>query len=266
MNVIYIDLLVIINLYITFFLLKATGGLLHRAIPGRRLFAGSIAGGVSSLMILLPALPFLLNSAARIATGMVIVLITFGFRSRSEYLKNALFFVIINVIFAGLTMLLWLFAAPLSMEYNNGYVYLDISFVALIITTSAAYGLIRLLRYILDVRGAAEREYTAEIVLNCGKSLTLPAIADSGNKLTDYFTGLSVIVISMPENHGENFGDFPRFLPYNTIDSHGLIPAYKVKAVIIRSSGKPDKHVKALVGIATSNENSPAIFNPRLLI
>ena len=256
-TIIYIDLLVIINLYITFFLLKASACFLHRKITNRSLLLTSLAGGVSSLVILLPPLPFLLNIGVKVIVGMVLVLIAFGFKSRYEYLKNSLVFIIINVVFAGLTLMLWLFAAPLGMEYNNGYTYFNISAPVLIVTTSLAYGLIRVLRYFLDVKGAGDREHTVTITV-AGKSVTLDAIADSGNLLTDYFTGLPVIVCpvdslkSIPQKS-------PRLLPYNTIDSNGLIPVFRVDSVVINT-----KPVNAMIGVAENN--TIAIFNPRLLL
>lgn len=271
MGVIYIDLLIIINLYITFFLLKAAAAFLHLKISNRRILAGSLAGGLSSLIILLPPLPILLNGVAKTAAGFAIVLIVFGYKSRYEYLKNSLIFIIINIIFAGVTLLLWFFAAPLGMEYNNGSVYFDISFVALIVTTAAAYLLIRVLRYILDVKNAGERNYAISVSAG-GNTVTFNALADTGNMLTDYFSGLPVIIcpgaVSELFAEHEKRGVPPRFLPYNTIDSSGLIPAYKADEIIIKSDNMPDKSVKALIGIADKDtaKNSEAIFNPKLLI
>jgi len=273
MGTIYIDLLVIINLYITFFLLRATAAFLHRKVSTRRILAGSFAGGVSSLIILLPPLPFLLNILVKVVTGSLIVLIVFGCKSRREFLKNALIFIIINIVFAGFTLLLWFFAAPLGMEFNNSVVYFDISFVALIVTTALAYGLIRILRYILDVKHAAERTYKVRISIG-GVTVTLDAVADSGNLLTDYFSGLFVIIVPQATLgvRVEDLG-LPRLLPYNTIDSSGLIPAFRAQEIVIQSDNMPDKAVNALVGITESDSgalnetaNTPAIFNPKLLI
>jgi stage II sporulation protein GA (sporulation sigma-E factor processing peptidase) len=259
-NIIYIDLLVIINLYITYFLLKGTAVFLHRKIPTGRLLTGAFTGGATSLIILLPPLGMILNSGLKLAAGVIIVLITFGYKSGEEFRKNLLIFIIINVIFAGATLLLWFFVAPAGMQYNNGFAYFEISFVVLVGTTSAAYGLIRLLRYVLDAKSIADREFSVEITLN-GKTAALSAIADSGNLLTDYFSGLPVVIcpqaaIMPPEKF--------RLLPYNTIDSSGLIPVFRVDEIVIKSDNMPDKRVNALVGVTQSN--TPCVFNPKLLI
>ncbi|MCL2754924.1 MAG: sigma-E processing peptidase SpoIIGA [Oscillospiraceae bacterium] len=269
-NVIYIDLLVMINLYITFFLIEATGAFLHRKLKTRRLVLGSLAGGLSSLIVLLPPLPLAVNAAIRIAAGVAIVLIAFGYRRKEGYvlLKNLLFFTIINIVFAGVTLMLWLFAAPLGMEWSGGFVYFDISLPLLIVTTAAAYGLIRLLRFFLDVRGAADKQYRIEIELG-GKTAVLPAIADTGNALTDFFSGLSVVVV--PHNSLDIDLDdpalFPRLLPYNTIDSRGLIPVFRPKRLVLTADGGTAKTITALVGVSENFDcNAPAVFNPRLLL
>jgi stage II sporulation protein GA (sporulation sigma-E factor processing peptidase) len=263
-SAIYVDLLVIINLYITFFLLKGTAAFTHRAITARRLLSGSFAGGVTSLIILLPPLPLPVNAALRLAAGLVITAIAFGGKNRADFAKNALMFGVVSVVFGGFTLMLWLFAAPLGMEWAGGVVYFDISFLTLIVATSLAYGLIRLLRYVLDVKHAGDRAYTVTISMN-KTPITLDAIADSGNMLTDYFTGLSVIVVSRAAGL-DTTGLMPRLLPYNTIDSAGLISVYRAEEIIIRTDSRPDKSVKALVGITDNNAADVAIFNPKLLV
>ncbi|MCL2070972.1 MAG: sigma-E processing peptidase SpoIIGA [Oscillospiraceae bacterium] len=269
MGTVYIDLLIIINLYITFFLLKSTTAFLHLKITNPRIIAGSVAGGVSSLLILLPPLPFLLGSAVKIVLGMLIVLIAFGYRSGYEYLKHSLIFIIINVVFAGFTLLLWFFAAPLGMEYNNGIVYFDISFTALIVTTMLAYGLVRLLRYILDVKLAGGRTYEITVSKG-GNSVSINALADTGNMLTDYFSGLPVVICPALQVSVLRFEELgrARLLPYNTIDSSGLIPVFKADEIVIKSDNMR-KSVNALIGIINADNpvnDSPAIFNPKLLI
>ena len=270
MGTIFIDLLVIINLYITFFLLKGTQVFLQRQVSVRRTFLGALIGGASSLVILLPPIPFVFSCTIKLTVGLVIVLAVFGFKG--GYFKNAFVFVVINIIFAGLTLMLWFFAAPLGMEYNNGYAYFDISFTMLLYTTAASYGLIRGLRYLIDVKDVGEREYQVRITSN-GTSVTLSAVADTGNMLIDYFTGARVIVcpyesVKAVVPHGIFDAEPPigvRLLPYNTISSSGLIPTFKPDEVTVIASGLQDKPVTALIGV-TERCDTEAVFNPKLLI
>ncbi|MCL1832720.1 MAG: sigma-E processing peptidase SpoIIGA [Oscillospiraceae bacterium] len=265
MSTIYVDLLVIINIYITYFLLRGTAVFLHRSVTRRRLLLGSVAGGLSSLIILLPTLLLVINAVLRIAVGGLIVFIAFGWGNRRDFLKNALFFMIVNVVFAGFTLMLWFFAAPLGMEWTGGVVYFDVSLPVLIVTTAFAYGLIRLLRYIMDVKNAGDKAYRITITMS-GKAVELDAIADSGNMLTDYFTGLPVIVVSKSAGLATADAGLPRLLPYNTIDSAGLISVYRASNIVIKSESNVSKPVNALIGITDSDKTAHAIFNPKLLI
>ncbi|MCL1823298.1 MAG: sigma-E processing peptidase SpoIIGA [Oscillospiraceae bacterium] len=276
-NVIYIDTLIIINLYVNFFLLKSTEIFLHRRIKTWRCVLGALAGGISSLVILLPPLPAFLNAPVKLFIGLSLVLIAFGFGKLPVFLKNALVFLVINVVFAGLMLALQLFASPLDMIYNNGAVYFDISFLTLLISTSAAYFLIRLLRYFLDVKFNADKIYTVRFKYN-GKSMDLQAFADSGNTLTDFFTGKPVIICEkkacstlFPDfnelDDYQNTGQIKkgiRLLPYSTINGSGLLPVFKPDDVKIG-----EKQVNALIGISKDGMNKNginAIFNPKLLL
>jgi len=262
-NIIYIDTLIIINLYVNFFLLKACGVILHRRIGTARCIWGAVAGGASSLVILFPALPAFMNVLVKIAIGAAIVLIAFGLGSFRAFLKNALVFIVINIIFAGFMLILHLFASPPGMVYNNGVVYLDISFLALVISTAAAYFLIRTMRYFLDVKFNAEKVYNVTFEYE-GRSVSLSAFADSGNTLTDFFTGKPVIICDRSV-----FGENPprkgiRLLPYNTVSSSDLLPVFKPDSVKIG-----EKNVDIMIGISKTaiNKNGVnAIFNPKLLI
>lgn len=267
-NIIYIDALFIINLYVNFFLIKACGAFLHRKISPARCVLGAASGGLSSLVILLPSLPLLLNTTIRLGIGSLLVLIVFG---RGKFFKNALVFFVINVIFAGVMLALSLFASPLGMIYNNGTVYFDISFLALLVFTAAAYFLIRVLRYFLDVKFNADRIYPVIFEYN-GESRVLSAFADSGNTLTDFFTGRPVIICDKSACAGL-FPEFSvsslelvkglRLLPYSTINGSGIIPVFKPDSVKIEQ-----KEVDVLLGISNEDINKNgvnAIFNPKLL-
>lgn len=275
-NIIYIDTLIIINLYVNFLLLRACGVLLHRELKNLRCVLAASAGGISSLVILLPALPATLNMCVKLLIGAALVFIAFGFGSLREFLKNSLIFLVISVSFAGLMLILHFFSAPLNMIYNNGTVYFDISFMALLIFTAAAYFLIKLLRYLLDVRFASDKVYSVAFDYS-GKSRSLSAIADSGNTLTDFFTGCPVIICDR-SSCGDIFSELPdfnnpdnlehvkgiRLLPYSTINGSGLLPVFKPDKVKIG-----DKDVRALIGISKEDINKNgvnAIFNPKLLI
>ncbi|MCL2018451.1 MAG: sigma-E processing peptidase SpoIIGA [Oscillospiraceae bacterium] len=270
-NVIYIDTLIIINLYINFFIIRACGVFLHRKTSTIRCLFGTVIGGLSSLVILLPPLPALAETGIKLLIGSVLILIIFELHGFKELIKNVLVFFVINVLFAGVMLFLSLFASPRGMIYNNSTVYFDISFMALLIFTAAAYFVIRALRYFLDVKFNAEKIYRITFYYG-GEIRDLKGFADSGNTLTDFFTGLPVIVCDkivctdlFPDLTFDSFENVKglRLLPYSTINGSGIIPVFKPDSVTINK-----KEVAALIGISKESFNKSeinAIFNPKLL-
>ena len=54
--VIYIDVLLVVNLYINYFLVRGTSLMLRRKVSPRRVLLASAVGAVGSLLILVPDL------------------------------------------------------------------------------------------------------------------------------------------------------------------------------------------------------------------
>lgn len=280
MRVIYLDVLIIINIYVTYFLIAGTGTLMHIRISRTRMISASLFGGVTSLVILLPSMEAIFTVLIKLAAGALIVLIAIGFKSITDYLKSTLFFLLINFIYAGLTLALWLFCCPMGMQYNNGYAYFDISFLTILITTIIAYSLLRLFRYILDRRTLAG-EKCSVTVLHRKKSVTFDALPDSGNLLTDFFTGLPVIIGKIdecaavcPDNlliainqRSDMLTDLEgiRIIPCSTVCGSGIVYAFRPDSITITNS-KTSKKITALLGFTASEKTKTAVFNPKIFL
>ena len=248
MKVIYLDVLIILNLYVTFFLIKASCCAIHKSPSNKRIFFGSVLGGLSSLIILLPELGAALTVLLKLITGIIIVLTVFGFGTANRFLKNTSVFLIVNFLFAGLMLALWLFSAPFGMVYNNGFAYFDISLMTVIVSTALAYALLRLIRYFLDSRNDCDKNYTVEITFN-NKSVILNGLADSGNGLTDFLTGLPVIICDYSKATSVAPSEIPqwflnkdltglsvkglRILPFSTVSGSGTVIAYKPDKITV---------------------------------
>ena len=63
--VIYLDVLVFINIFVTYFLLLSSGFLLHRKAKKWRTACGAIFGGLSALVIFLPPMPGVFFTAGK---------------------------------------------------------------------------------------------------------------------------------------------------------------------------------------------------------
>lgn len=276
--VIYVDVLFLINLYVTYFELLSVSMLTHKSISAIRTVLSAVIGGLFSFVIFLPDDSILLTSLLKIISCIVISFSAMGYGKFYSFLKNTVFLLFINFIFAGLMLCLWLFVAPLDMFYSNGAVYFDIDGLTIILSTTAAYFIIRIVRFIFDKNGKTDRKY--EIVIrNNELEIKLSALSDTANGLVDYFSGLPVIICKKEKclpilpDAIKNIGDFDinkvkgiRLLPVSTIAGEGIVYAFKVDAVIIISEDER-YNVNALVGVMEeSRQEYDAVFNPKLLI
>lgn len=286
---IYIDVLLIINFYVTYFLILATSGFLHIKLTNGRKISGSAVGCFTSFTIFLPQLDVWVSMGIKLVFCCLIVAITFRLQSKKMFLRNLFFFVVINFVFAGAMLGLWLFVSPMNMIYNNGVVYFDISFFTIVISTIAAYFLIKLIRFFLDSGNSLDMKYKITITNNSHKK-QIDAIADSGNSLVDFFSGLPVIICRhsfctdiLPQNLRELIEendlsklDFVnldaerlkglKILPITTVGGSGIVLAFSPEKIVVNWENG-SKEVSALIGISTCQEqNYAAIFNPKILL
>ena len=284
--VIYLDVLILINLYVTYFQILAVSVFTHRkSIWYRKLSAAGI-GAVASLSIFIPQEMVLTLTLLKIFLCALIAFVAFGYTGFRAYAVSVLFLMLVSFVFSGLMLCVWLFAAPMKMLFINGTVYFGIDTMTIILSTCAAYGVVRIIRYILDKNGKTDGKYTV-IIKNNGRECRLSALADSGNGMVDCFSGLPVIVcrrdmcadvsppaIEMIENNsdisdiGTQMIKGVRIMPFSTVGKGGLICMFKAESVVIDDETNEEKYpVNALIGLVIGGRQEyEAIFNPKILV
>ena len=147
---IYVDVLVVINIFINYFLLSAAS-LIVRLKPKRiRLAAGAFAGGAYSLVIFLPNIPNILSVFMNFCMSVLLVLIAFAPKKITVFIKEFAAFFAVNFIFAGLMLAVWLVFKPSGMVYNNAAVYFDIDVKLLVLSTVVCYAVLTLFSKLLN--------------------------------------------------------------------------------------------------------------------
>ena len=268
METIYIDVLIILNIYVNFFLLRITAGVTHSPLKNSRCAAASAYGSLFSLTILLPCLGTLIPLAIKLAAAVSIVALAFGFHGAKRLMINTAAFFAANFVLAGAVYGVYSLLKPQFIRFNNGCFYIDFSLIVLIVTTAALYAAVYLARLIFGSSAADSGCYSV-IVRYRERIVNMEGIADTGNTLVDVFTGSPVIVCD--RSRFEDFlsagGKLPRgfrYLPCRTVSADGVIPVFRPDEVLIlnRLSGER-KPVDALVGLGECSGS--AVFDPRLL-
>lgn len=278
MKSIYVDVLIILNIYVNFFLLKACARLTHSPLRTSRCAAAAAVGSLFSLVIFLPDMGFAISAAIKLTASFIIVAAAFGIKDIRHTLRLVVYFYIVNFIFGGALIVFYITFRPDFMTIGNTYFYIDFSLLSLVIFTAAAYFAVNIIRYFMDKNNANGKAYRV-VIKKGGKSVSLNALADTGNYLVDMFSGKPVIICKKSELEGiidmsaepvpENARicyekNSMRFIPYSTIGDCGMIAVFSPDEVLICDDEKGTRRsVDAMIGV--NRKDSPAIFNPKLL-
>lgn len=244
-QVIYADVLFILNAYITYTLILITS-LISRTESGRlRLTAAAFIGGAYSLIILVPDISDDLITFSRVPAAMLFIFIAFGKVSPRVFVRLFTWFFLVNFIFAGLMLALWYFIHPANMYMGGFVVYFDIKPLTLVIMTAICYFIIRAMSSLIKFRQPKNSIYHMTLHIN-NKEIPMRAYYDTGNCLTDPFTGRQVIIINraflselFPEgcdiySVAEGYGLKVRPLPFESLGGSSLLPCVKAERVQIK--------------------------------
>ncbi|MBQ7012772.1 MAG: sigma-E processing peptidase SpoIIGA [Oscillospiraceae bacterium] len=268
MQTIYLDVLLVCQLYVHYILLRITAGMTHSRLRTGRCLLGAACGSLSTLMIFLPPLPTVLSVLCKLLCAVLLCALTFGWHDPRRLLWNSISLFGSSFALAGILLALSLCSGIRVVEANACW-YLDVSLLHLVLFTIVAYLLLRTVQHLRDRSHAAEGGYRICIrYRSC--TAQLEGLADTGNVLTDYFTGCPVIVCDrallgamLPAD--DTCPQGCRLLPYTTVSGSSLLPVFRPDEVVIRSErdGRT-RCVDALIGAGTS-PTKKAIFHPRLL-
>ena len=283
-QVIYVDVLICVNLFINYFILLSVVKILNLTLKRFRLILASSLGAIYSLIIFLPQLNFFLSLLIKLLMSISIILLAFGLLKIHSLLKITAYFYTINFIFAGIIFFVWYFISSNGIFIKNGMIYFNISPLFLIASTLITYFLMKLFNILIGQKEVPLNFCTISIIYK-GQQVTLKAKIDTGNTLREPFSNTPVVVtnydvvkdILKNESYQKFFKTFNlsdsktalkiRMVPFKTIMGEGLLPAFKADKIIINYK----KHIfekNAFIAICKENilENSfSALINPELL-
>ncbi len=269
MTTIYVDILLVQSLYVNYFLLRAAARLTHTRLHWLRCFAAALVSSLFSLFILLPPLPFVIQLLTKLAAAAATVTMAFGV-NRNTWFKQFICFFLCNFLLAGLLLAVCSQTQQGFATWGNSYWYLDFSLFHLILFTAMAYSFLHLIQFFCSRHHHTNDSYQVFIRLQ-GKTAVLDGLADTGNTLTDLFSGSPVIVCAasslstiLNNTPVESLKGY-RLLPCETITAQGILPLFRPDEICIRnlSSGK-SRPVDAMIGIGGTQDS--AIFHPKLLL
>ncbi len=259
-KVIYADVLVVLNTYLTYTLLLLTGFLSHEGGKRFRRVMSALAGGISSLILLIPGISEAMLSMVRLPLAVMLVLMAFGKGTVRRFLRLVSAYFLVSFIFAGLMLALWYFFSP-SVYFNSGIVYFSIDSLTLILLTAICYVLVRVGAFFLSKRTPTARVYDMKITVS-DKLLHCKGFLDTGHNLTDPFTGYPVIILSFdvlkgafpqlksPVDLTDIIGTKGRYLPCSTVTGEDALISFRPEKAEIRGISIVFETCEVIVAVA----------------
>ena len=275
--IVYADILIILNLAVDYFLLRAAAFLQHLNPPLWRMLLSSLVGGISSLYIFLPPQGAVLDILFRTAVCAAMTFICFGFGKIKRFLRSFGVFLLVTFGYGGAMTALWYLLKPSGMTVINSVVYFNISPAVLIFSSVAAYFLLRLLSLIFS--GTSKLAERCEITVSAGSnSITMEGIVDTGNSVEDIFGGGEVIIAD-GEYVKTLFGETDpalnkeiqsryRVMPCGTVTGGGTLEAFRCDTALVSDGKRNVRLNKPILAVSKTplKDDYAAIVNPRIFM
>ena len=251
-GMVYVDLLVIEDLFLNYLVLLGTGLILNRITKFKEVFLSSVIGLIP-LIFLFMNINKLILSIINLVFSIIMSIISFKYKNVIYTVKNIIYMYFISVFLAGSIYLInTTFLPKIDNTLLNVIVLLILSPLITCIYVKS----------IKNLRINNSNYYLVDIYLKDLPKITLNAYLDTGNKLIDPYTFNPIILVTkkmIPYNLDKYL-----YVPYNTIGNKGLLKCFRPEKIYIDKVGY---RYKLLVGLVDSLnlENADCLLNQKLL-
>lgn len=286
MLTVYADVLVSVNVLITYIFIVCTRVICKMATNKFLVAIGSFIGGFSALIIFFDVKYQVLLFFIKLLTAAVIVAVSFLPRSIRGFIKLYSGFFTVSVIFGGVMYFLEITINPEKIMYYNGTIYFDMSLAYLVGSVLVIYGLFLIVQYFLDKKVSSENLCEVKIFFR-NSAVSLLSIIDTGNNLTDGLTGRPVVVAELSavaplfdfseldflkkgnyENIPEALKKYIRMVPCGAVTGDGLLLAFIPEKIEVKTKTRVyinDYCVIAVLNKQLSEGEYKALLNEKIL-
>ncbi len=259
MTVIYVDTLFLLNAIVDYLLLLAAARLAGEPLCRWRFALGAALGGLYAVVIFLPGLSFLAHPLCRLASAVLMLVISYG-KSR-RLLRQGMLFVALTCAFGGGVVAIGLLGGT-GLTLGHGVFYSALDLKVVLLSAAVCYGVLTLVFQRLARHSGGEL-VNARLKL-ADRSVSFTALVDTGNTLTDPVSGRPVMVAEgeragplFPREHRPGPGDLTdpaaaltrlgtgawrgrfRLLPYRSVGvDRGLLLAVRVDGLELDGQGR----------------------------
>ena len=178
-TVIYLDVLLLVNFLVAYFLLQAAGLLSSQHAAFSRMVCASGIASLSALILFAPELSYPAQILYKILTACAVVGVAFGLQGLRRFVTAVCWYAALNILLAGLCIAVILRTGTPLLQTENLTVYLRISPVVLLLLSAASCGAVWLVLHFSGSTPQTTRTIGIEFEL-CGAPVRLRATLDTG--------------------------------------------------------------------------------------
>jgi stage II sporulation protein GA (sporulation sigma-E factor processing peptidase) len=239
--VIYLDVLLCVNLFLNYMMMMMTARFLGLPYQKGRLLLGALSGTAFAPLILLPSLGWYFQWALKLIPAAVMVVVGYRLSGVRDFWKHFACLYGVTFAFGGLLLAVTYLVPLPGLVVRNGVVYASVPPLVLLAMTVVCYVVLSLLYRITGRHQSPDTVCTLELFHNGGHASVLVKV-DTGNTLTEPFSGLPVAVIeaeALSALHLPAIDDDPlsgemRLIPYHTASGSGVFYGFRPQRCQIR--------------------------------
>ena len=242
--IVYLDIILIENFIIDFFLLKITSKVMRISITTRRLIIASVLGSLYTVTLFIPKLELLTSMPFKVLMSFFIICALFKNSAFKVMVKGTVIFILLSVLLSGLCLLLALLKSNYSI--TTGLNLKENSMKNIVLSLIVLYLLMdRIISYFKERALINNFIYDVEFELN-DLRYYIKGFLDTGNELKEPLTNLPCILVE--EKYMGKFDEKKcYFIPYSAVGVKGNLKGIKVKEVRIRPQGGAWQIMEAVI-------------------
>lgn len=257
---VYIDLLILVNILVNYFLIKLTAVFSNSNINSKRIIISSFIGSLFSLIIIFD-MPVIVSVLLKVFSVVFCSFISFGFTSKFIFVKRTMILLSVYMMFTGILQML---SEKTSYIYiNNCSFYISINPIIFVAVVVVFYMIFTFAEIVFCQH---PQNFIYDIVINTEfGNISATGFYDTGFNVKDIMHHRPVIMCSMDYlgttglydiySKTERFysGDIDKeIIPlfYSDITGGGMLPAFKTNSVIIKKNKNANEVKNVLVAVS----------------
>lgn len=241
---IYVDLVFILNFLFDLLLLLVVGTILRRNASIKKIVISAFVGALS-IFVLFLEITALQLFFIKILISISMVFIAFGYKGIKYVMRN-LFYLYTSSLLLGCFLyflnITFSYKQQGLLFYHDGF---SINFIVLIILSPIilyAYS-----SQALNLKNNYSNYYQVNLYFRSGMKKMVSAFLDTGNKLIDPYLQRPIILVNRKEIEGLYHEHDVVLVPYDTLNTHGLLTCVIPEKIYIEGIGLK---YKVLIGIS----------------